>query len=456
MPFVAKQNQTRICSLDIPYEHWNTLKQNGGVFNCLDCGEQMHPKTINRTGTQFFAHNKLSPNCLSSQGESDAHIIAKEQLYNALKQVETQFNLINVGVEQWGESFRTDVWAETKNAIYLFEIQISNISYDTLIERSLKFYNLKTDKKIIPIWIFKRIPDVNKNNKIPSVHYPLYKYHPSTFCRYVCKICHRQIGDGIIAFGYYDKYREICNPKINDLRIFKEDLINKIHIENGRQYIIRDDVLNELRYTPSDELNYFKKCGIVISSISNKKFFADCYKNAIEINEQPLKTFIYNVFCGNQILQLLHQEQILKKINVIFNKLDDELKIFTHKIYFEISNEITIIKNKENEDEKQRKEDLEKQHIKFNEEINQQRLFIEWFGSTAHTLVELNNLSSRKYDPDQAISDFWHEFHSEDNLNQRIRFILKEFFDTPIYGNPNYVFTGHILIYKKVAGVVSA
>lgn len=444
MPFVAIYNQAKICSLDIPYNQWVTLKKDGATFKCLDCGEQMHPKTINRTGTQFFAHNKLSPNCSFSQGESDAHIIAKAQIYNTLKQVATKYNLTHIGVEQYGESFRTDVWAETNDTIYLFEIQISNIPYNALIERSLNFYNFKTDKKIIPIWIFKRIPDINKNDRIPSKIYNLRKLEFSVFCESRCRICHNQHG-----LTYNTKYREICNPKRLDFINFKECIINKYCAGKEHNNIKRDYDLNALRYTPPDELIYFKKCGIIIDHISNKEFINDCYNNPLKVSKLEIISYINHILSGNQERLLQQQDHTLNNIDLYFKEIDTSLKTFINLVYKEIHSTINEIKEREENESK-------KQQIKYKGETDQQKLFVAGFGHTAHRFVELNTLFSRKYDPDQAISDFWQEFYSEHNFDKRIKLVLEKVFDVSIHGNPTLVYVGNILVYKRPGGVVNA
>lgn len=79
MPLVALTNGERIVSTALDME--TARAQPKGTYTCPGCDKAMHPKRIERTGTQFFAHY-TDTGCSHGKGESPAHLHLKEVVHD--------------------------------------------------------------------------------------------------------------------------------------------------------------------------------------------------------------------------------------------------------------------------------------------------------------------------------------------------------------------------------------
>ena len=144
MPFKASVDGINTISSFLTETEWEELKQSKPVIKMLCCGNPGHMKK-NKYGTKYFVHNRRG-DC-DSEPESQEHLILKDRLAK-LCQIYTSI----VDVERVGTDWKADVYAEKEDQKYIFEIQLSRIPVEEIIERSNKYIR----DEIIPIWIVKK------------------------------------------------------------------------------------------------------------------------------------------------------------------------------------------------------------------------------------------------------------------------------------------------------------
>lgn len=140
-----------IISADFLSPDWKVEKKRakkGEVkYLCSVCHEPVTLATSHRD-TQFFKHLPGS-NCPNSQGESLEHARLKSAVYKLCKSLGW-----DTDIEVAGPDWRADVLATDGTRKVAFEVQLSGITGETLVERSEKY---KRDG-ITSVWLLKKFP----------------------------------------------------------------------------------------------------------------------------------------------------------------------------------------------------------------------------------------------------------------------------------------------------------
>lgn len=158
MPFKAYlENEIKISSF-ISKEEWDEIKKHKPSIKMCCCDNPGYMKR-NKYGTQYFVHKKRG-DC-NSQPESKEHILLKDKIAKFCK----KSNCDLVDVERVGPDWKADVYVENQQRKYAFEVQLSNISIDTLKERSKKYVR----DGIQPVWIIKKFKYFEENHKRKSL-----------------------------------------------------------------------------------------------------------------------------------------------------------------------------------------------------------------------------------------------------------------------------------------------
>lgn len=102
-------------------------------FVCPECNEEVILKT-GKLRVNYFAHaNPIA--CWNGQGESQTHRRCKMEIYEALQK---QIGVSNVGLERSLISVRPDVSAHINDVPVAIEMQISSLSPDTIMRRTIE------------------------------------------------------------------------------------------------------------------------------------------------------------------------------------------------------------------------------------------------------------------------------------------------------------------------------
>lgn len=144
MPFKAEVNEEFIISSFLSENEWKELKKAKPSIRMTCCNAPGHMKR-NKYGTQFFAHNSIG-NC-NYQPESTEHIFLKDKIARICK--ENGYDVVDV--ERRGADWIADVYVEHKRKKYVFEVQLSKITFDILKGRNEKYIR----DGIQPVWILK-------------------------------------------------------------------------------------------------------------------------------------------------------------------------------------------------------------------------------------------------------------------------------------------------------------
>ena len=137
------------------------------------CNAPGHMKR-NSYGTQFFAHNSLG-NC-NYQPESTEHLFLKDKIARMCK--EKGYDVVDV--ERRGSNWIADVYVEHKRKKYVFEVQLSKITFGILKERSEKYIR----DGIQPVWILKEedIEEYCRTNRFGYNHFHFTESNIHTTC----------------------------------------------------------------------------------------------------------------------------------------------------------------------------------------------------------------------------------------------------------------------------------
>lgn len=130
---------------------WETSREEGD-FSCPDC----HEKVILHQGTIKIHHFQHHPNSFcerNHEGESEDHAVAKQGLYNALKECQ---NVTDLAVEKAFGTVRADVYCRINGVPVALEIQRSAIGPDQIRERTERYHELG----IAVLWISLHQPDM--------------------------------------------------------------------------------------------------------------------------------------------------------------------------------------------------------------------------------------------------------------------------------------------------------
>lgn len=130
-------------------------KDSNQTYLCECCNsEVILKKGISKQ--HHFAH-KIASTCIYTTNESEEHIKIKLELFNSLK----KYSFIkNIEMEKYLGNSIADIYFEKNNQKIAIEIQLSNLTKEKLIERTLRY----KEKGIHVIWIHSYNQFLNRIN----------------------------------------------------------------------------------------------------------------------------------------------------------------------------------------------------------------------------------------------------------------------------------------------------
>src|ERR1044071_9020644 len=121
-------------------------------FLCIDCNEEVILKA-GRTKVNHFAHaNPIA--CKFAEGESEEHRRCKMEIYEALKQLP---HVRDVILENPLGEVRPDVSAYINGVPVAIEVQISSLSIETIMRRTIDYFR----KGIYVLWLLQWTPKLD-------------------------------------------------------------------------------------------------------------------------------------------------------------------------------------------------------------------------------------------------------------------------------------------------------
>ncbi len=115
-----------------------------GPFHCPECEEELILKQ-GRVKIAHFSHLPYSECTYAGEPESQEHINAKLEIYEALK---SEPEVSKLQVERYLKEVRPDISFYFENRYIAIEVQISPLSLDELIRRTTAY----TQKNIYVLW----------------------------------------------------------------------------------------------------------------------------------------------------------------------------------------------------------------------------------------------------------------------------------------------------------------
>jgi len=105
-----------------------------GPFACVDCREEVFLRA-GRSQVDHFAHaNPIT--CKFALGESELHRRCKMEIFEGLRQ---HPNTTNVALERSIGEMRPDIFAIINETPVAIEVQISSLSLETIIQRTIRY-----------------------------------------------------------------------------------------------------------------------------------------------------------------------------------------------------------------------------------------------------------------------------------------------------------------------------
>jgi competence protein CoiA len=134
-------------------------KRNGPFF-CLVCQDEVILKA-GRNRINHFAHaNPLA--CRFAEGESDEHRRCKMEIYEALLR---EPRARDVQLERPFETVRPDVSAYIHGVPVAIEVQISSLSVETIMRRTIDYHR----KGIYVLWLLQWTPELDAKRYTPRL-----------------------------------------------------------------------------------------------------------------------------------------------------------------------------------------------------------------------------------------------------------------------------------------------
>jgi competence protein CoiA len=135
-------------------------RKENGPFRCLECGDPVMLK-IGQNRINHFAHeNPIARHY--AENESDDHRSCKMQIFEALKR---HPNVRDVAMERPFGTNRPDVSARINGVPVAIEIQISNLSLETIMQRTIEYHR----KGIYVLWLLLWTPELNSPRYTPKL-----------------------------------------------------------------------------------------------------------------------------------------------------------------------------------------------------------------------------------------------------------------------------------------------
>src|ERR1035437_3142462 len=129
-------------------------------FSCPECGDPVILKS-GKSRVNYFAHkNPLA--CKFAGGESEAHENCKMQIFAALKQHPA---VSNAALEHPIGTNRPDVSAEINGVQVAIEVQLSSLSIETIMQRTIDYYRAG----IHVLWLLQWTPKLDGKRYTPRL-----------------------------------------------------------------------------------------------------------------------------------------------------------------------------------------------------------------------------------------------------------------------------------------------
>jgi len=129
-------------------------------FVCLDCNEEVILKT-GRNRVNHFAHaNPIA--CKFFEGESDTHRQCKFEIFRSLQNAS---GVRNVVLERPLGSVRPDVSAVINGVPVAIEVQISSLSVETIMRRTIDYHQ----RGIYVLWLLQWTPKLDSSRYTPRL-----------------------------------------------------------------------------------------------------------------------------------------------------------------------------------------------------------------------------------------------------------------------------------------------
>ena len=129
-------------------------------FLCLECNQEVILKSGARR-VNHFAHASRIP-CPFAQGESDEHRKCKLEIYEALLR---EPGVENVALERSLGPVRPDVSATIRGTPVAIEVQISSLSLETILNRTIWYFR----KGISVLWLLQWTPKLDAARYSPKL-----------------------------------------------------------------------------------------------------------------------------------------------------------------------------------------------------------------------------------------------------------------------------------------------
>jgi len=135
-------------------------KKSNGPFRCLQCNEEVILK-CGRNRVNHFAHtNPIA--CRLAEGESDLHRKCKMEIFEALQKSP---GVRDAALERPLGENRPDVSASINGVPVAIEVQISSLSLDTIMRRTIDYFR----KGIAVLWLLQWTPALDAPRYAPNL-----------------------------------------------------------------------------------------------------------------------------------------------------------------------------------------------------------------------------------------------------------------------------------------------
>jgi len=134
--------------------------QRNGPFVCVDCNEEVILKAGSSKINHFAHANPIA--CKYAEGESDAHRRCKLEIFQALQR---EPSVRNVALERPLGPVRPDVSAYIRGVPVAIEIQISSLSVETIMHRTIQY----AQNGIYVLWLLQWTAELDSDRYAPNV-----------------------------------------------------------------------------------------------------------------------------------------------------------------------------------------------------------------------------------------------------------------------------------------------
>jgi competence protein CoiA len=135
-------------------------RKSNGPFLCLQCNEEVILKS-GRNRVDHFAHaNPIA--CKFAEGESELHRRCKLEIFEALQ---NSAGVRDVALERPMGRNRPDVSARINGVPVAIEVQISSLSIDTIMQRTIDYFR----KGIYVLWLLQWTPALDAARYTPKL-----------------------------------------------------------------------------------------------------------------------------------------------------------------------------------------------------------------------------------------------------------------------------------------------